>query len=67
MAIIGDFANAFKWGFAKQLPLEVIEYGDPDNTGRDLKGHNEVYLRTEAYLGHAILVPAAFAAVVTGE
>jgi len=62
-AIVGDFANAFKWGYAKEIPLEVIEYGDPDNTGRDLKGHNEVYLRAEAYLGFAILDPDAFAAV----
>lgn len=62
-AIVGDFARAFKWGYAKELPLEVIPYGDPDNSGRDLKGHNEVYLRTEAYIGFAILDPKAFAAV----
>lgn len=67
MAIVGDFQKAFKWGYAKNLPLEVIEYGDPDNTGRDLKGHNEVYLRTEAYIGFAVLDPKAFAAVVEGE
>lgn len=66
-AIVGDFARAFKWGYAKELPLEVIQYGDPDNSGRDLKGHNEVYLRTEAYIGFAILDPKAFAAIkVTG-
>lgn len=62
-AIVGDFARAFKWGYAKELPLEVIQYGDPDNSGRDLKGHNEVYLRTEAYIGFAILDPKSFAAV----
>jgi len=64
-AIIGDFNKAFKWGYAKTLPLEVIKYGDPDNSGRDLAGHNEVYLRTEAYIGFAILDPKAFAAVQT--
>lgn len=62
-AIVGDFTRAFKWGYAKELPLEVIPYGDPDNTGRDLKGHNEVYLRTEAYIGFAILDKNAFAVV----
>ena len=43
-AIVGDFQNAFKWGFAKQIPLEIIEYGDPDNSGKDLKGYNQVYI-----------------------
>lgn len=62
-AIVGDFSRAFKWGYAKELPLEVIPYGDPDNTGRDLKGHNEIYLRTEAYIGFAILDKNAFAVV----
>lgn len=62
-AIVGNFRDFFKWGFAKQIPLEVIEYGDPDNAGRDLKGHNEVYLRGEAYIGWGIIAPAAFAKV----
>lgn len=65
MAIVGDFATAFKWGYAKEIPLEVIPYGDPDNTGKDLKGHNQVYLRAEVYVGWAILDPDAFARVVT--
>lgn len=42
LAILGDFANMFKWGYSKQIPLEVIKYGDPDNSGEDLKGHNQV-------------------------
>lgn len=62
-AIVGDFANAFKWGYAKEIPLEVIEYGDPDNTGVDLKGSNQVYLRSEIYLGWGILNASAFARV----
>lgn len=67
-AIVGDFANAFKWGFAKELPLEVIQYGNPDNdaTLGDLKGHNQVYLRSEAYIGWGILDPDAFALVTVG-
>lgn len=64
-AIVGDFANAFKWGFAKELPLKVIEYGNPDNDANlgDLQGHNQVYLRSEAYIGWAIMDSAAFALV----
>lgn len=59
----GDFKNAFKWGYADQVALEVIEYGDPDNSGHDLKGYNQVYLRTEAWIGWAILDGAAFARI----
>lgn len=65
MAIVGDFANCFKWGYSKQIPLEIIPYGDPDNTGKDLKGHNQVYLRSEVYIGWGILDLNAFARVIT--
>ncbi|RRD68716.1 MULTISPECIES: hypothetical protein, partial [unclassified Desulfovibrio] len=50
-SIIGDFANMFKWGYAKEIPLQVIEYGDPDNSEKDLKGYNQVYLRADASIG----------------
>ena len=66
-AIVGDFANGFRWGYARQIGVEVIQYGDPDNTGVDLKGSNQVYLRSEIYLGWAILNKDAFARVTTGE
>ncbi|EOM77910.1 phage major capsid protein [Rhodococcus rhodnii] len=46
-AIVGDFNGGIRWGVQKQIPFQVIPYGDPDNTGRDLKGHNEVALRME--------------------
>lgn len=58
--LVGDFANQFRWGYARQMPIEVIQYGDPDNTGNDLKGHNQVALRGEAYLGWAIFDKKAF-------
>ena len=64
MAIVGDFANCVKWGYAKEVRLEVIPYGDPDNTGKDLAGHGQVYLRATAYVGWGILVEEAFARVV---
>lgn len=66
-AIAGDFSNAFRWGYAKEVPMEVIEYGDPDNSGNDLKGYNQVYLRAELYLGWAVLEPTSFARIVTPE
>ena len=66
-AIVGNFADFFKWGFSKQIPLEVIEYGNPDNSELgDLKGHNQVYLRGEAYVGWGIIDPSAFAIVRAG-
>lgn len=63
----GDFENAFKWGFADKINFEVIEYGDPDNSGYDLKGYNQVYLRAEAWIGWAILDGSAFARVEAEE
>lgn len=65
-AIVGDFANMFRWGYAKDIPMEIIKYGDPDNSGKDLKGYNQVYIRAEVYLGWGILDPASFARVVEG-
>ena len=67
IGITGDFQGAFKWGYAKQIPLKVIEYGDPDNSGKDLQGYNQVYLRAEAYLGWGILDGEAFARLVTAS
>lgn len=65
LAVVGDFQSAFRWGYAKEIPLEVIQYGNPDNdaTLGDLKGHNQIYLRAEAYIGWAVLDPSAFAII----
>lgn len=62
-AIVGDFADMFKWGYAKEIPMEIIKYGDPDNSGKDLKGYNQIYIRAEVYLGWGILDGDAFARV----
>lgn len=61
-AIVGDF-DFFKWGYGRDISLEVIRYGDPDNSGKDLSGYNQVYIRAEAFLGWAVFDPAAFARV----
>ena len=65
--VAGDFATNFKWGYAKQIPIEVIQYGDPDNTGVDLKGSNQVALRGEAYMGWTIFQPEAFALCASAD
>lgn len=65
-ALFGDF-SAFKWGFAKEIPMEVIQYGDPDQSGEDLKAHNQVYLRCETYIGWGILDKNAFSMIEAQE
>lgn len=64
LAYVGDFENAFRWGYADQIPMEVIQFGDPDGQG-DLKRTNEVVLRAEAWVGWGILDKEAFGRVVT--
>lgn len=62
-AIVGNFQNRFKWGYAENIPMEIIEFGDPDGAGRDLKAYNEICLRAEAFIGWGILDEDAFARV----
>ena len=62
--LMGDFEKAFRWGYAQNVPMEVIEYGDPDGLG-DLKRTNQIVLRAEAYIGWGILDPESFAFVVS--
>ena len=65
-AIVGDFQNMFKWGYAENIPMEIIEYGDPDGAGRDLKQYNEVCLRAEAFIGWGILDTKSLARIEAG-
>lgn len=66
LGYVGNFRDFFRWGYVRQIPIEVIQYGNPDNdaTAGDLKGHNQVYLRGEAYIGWGVLVPAAFSRII---
>lgn len=64
-AILGNFRDFFRWGYAREVPIEIIEYGDPDGLG-DLKRQNQICIRGEAYVGWGILVPDAFARIVAG-
>lgn len=65
-AVVGDFANCFRWGYAERVPLEIIQYGDPDGQG-DLKRTNEIVLRSEAYIGWGILDADSFALIAVDE
>ena len=49
LAIMGDF-DLIKWGMVRDIWSEIIEYGDPDGTGNDLKAYNQIAYRTEAVL-----------------
>lgn len=62
-AIVGDFTGAFKWGYAENVPLEIIQFGDPDGLG-DLKRTNQIVLRAEAYIGWGILDKSSFVRIV---
>lgn len=64
-AIMGDF-SAFKWGIARNVPLHLIEYGDPDGAG-DLQRMNQIAIRAEAYIGFAIMDGKAFAVVTKAD
>ena len=46
-AILGNYERGLRWGVQKTFPFRMLEFGDPDNTGRDLAGHNEVLFRAE--------------------
>ena len=60
-AIMADW-SAIKWGIARNVPLHLIEYGDPDGAG-DLQRTNEIAIRAEVIFGYAILDDDAFAII----
>lgn len=49
-AIVGDFQNGIRWGVQRELPVELIRYGDPDGQG-DLKRKNQIAMRLEIVFG----------------
>lgn len=60
LGIMGDY-SLIKWGMIRDIWAEVIQYGDPDKTGVDLKANNQIAYRTEAMFSYAVLDPTAFA------
>lgn len=50
-AIIGNYSSGIRWGVQRQFPFRMLEYGDPDNAGKDLAGNNEILFRSEIVFG----------------
>jgi HK97 family phage major capsid protein len=60
LAFMGDF-SLIQWGMVRDITSEIIPYGDPDQTGVDLKAHNQIAYRTEAMFAYAVIDPSGFA------
>lgn len=60
LGIMGNF-GLIKWGMVRDMFAEVIEYGDPDGSGNDLKAYNQIAYRTEAVFAYAVLDASGFA------
>jgi hypothetical protein len=61
-AIMGDWSQLV-WGVQRDVPVEVIKFGDPDGQG-DLKRQNQIALRTEVVYGWAFMDLNAFGKVI---
>lgn len=48
--IVGDFNDGIRWGVQRDIPVELIKFGDPDGQG-DLKRFNQIALRLEIVYG----------------
>ena len=64
--VMGDWSQLLL-GFAGQATWRVHTAGDPDNTGKDLAGYNQVLIRLELHAGHRVLDDKAFAYVGKGS
>ena len=61
-AILGQW-DLLRWGVQVNVPVELIEYGDPDGQG-DLKRQNQIALRMEVVYGWGVMDLDGFATVV---
>lgn len=60
--VLGDWSQLLL-GFAGQATWRTHDAGDPDNTGVDLAGVNQVLIRLEMHFGFRVLDGDAFAVV----
>ena len=60
-AIVGDW-SLLRWGVQKNIPVELIKFGDPDGQG-DLKRKNQIALRLEVVYGWGVMDLDGFATV----
>lgn len=58
LGIVGQF-SAIRWGVQAQIPVHLIEYGDPDGLG-DLQRQNQIALRAEIFYSFVIMDKNAF-------
>lgn len=49
-AIVGDWQGGIRWGIQREIPVEIIRFGDPDGQG-DLKRKNQIAMRLEIVYG----------------
>lgn len=61
-AIMGDW-SLLRWGVQRSVPVELIEFGDPDGQG-DLKRNNQIALRLEVVYGWGVMDLDGFGLVV---
>lgn len=59
--LVGDWST-IRWGVQRSVPVEMIQFGDPDGQG-DLKRTNQIALRLEVVYGWAFMDLNAFAAI----
>lgn len=60
-AILGQW-DLLRWGVQRRIPVEMIEFGDPDGQG-DLKRQNQIALRLEVVYGWGVMDLDGFATV----
>jgi len=60
-AVVGQW-DLLRWGVQRTVPVEMIEFGDPDGQG-DLKRNNQIALRLEIVYGWAIMDLGGFAVI----
>lgn len=60
-AIVGQW-DLLRWGVQRNIPVELIKFGDPDGQG-DLKRQNQIALRLEVVYGWGIMDLDGFAKI----
>jgi len=61
-AVVGDW-DLLRWGVQVAVPVEMIEFGDPDGLG-DLKRQNQLALRMEVVYGWGVMDLDGFSTVL---
>lgn len=61
--VVGQW-DLLRWGVQRQVPVELIQFGDPDGLG-DLKRKNQIAMRLEIVYGWAVMDLDGFAVLET--